>query len=441
MAGTLRRLGWPLVFVAAAIGLWLYAANRPLDVELAEVTRGRIEEYVTEEAVTQLHVERLIKAERAGTLRRIALEEGDRVRAGQVITSIDDTELGLTLDGLDAQLDEINGRLAGVDVPLPKQAEIAAADKERLVAEAQLRTLQEEERAADADLDYARKEFDRVTALLESGTATDREFDRAGSALKVAEAKLKALKHRVEAGELAVETAALRQKVLQESLQDTAYLRQVYAAQKRQVQKTRDLLTYEAEVRSPIDGIVLEKYVDSEGYVQPGTPLLLVGDPESIEIRSDILSDEVGRIRPGQQVLLVGKAIGNPGHRARVKKIYPSGFTKISSLGVRQQRVVVLIEFDNSELGLGPGYELDVKVVVGENDDAVLVPTAAVFATAQGTAVFVVREGRAVLQGVRIGLRGEDQYEVLEGLAAGDDVIVRPPAELEDGGRVRSGGS
>ena len=118
----------------------------------------------------------------------------------------------------------------------------------------------------------------------------------------------------------------------------------------------------------------------------------------------------------------------------------PSGFTKISSLGVRQQRVAVLIDFDNSELGLGPGYELDVKIAVDTKEDILLVPGEAVFATAEGSGVFVIDGGRAGLRQVTTGLQGEDYYEVLKGLEPGETVILRPPTNLEAGGRVKAVG-
>jgi len=171
--------------------------------------------------------------------------------------------------------------------------------------------------------------------------------------------------------------------------------------------------------------------------VSAGTPLLLVGDMRSIEIETDILSEEIHRVRVGQRVRLEGRALAGAEAFGRVKKIYPAGFTKVSALGVQQQRVKVLIEFDNSRLGLRPGCELDVKIIVGSRDDAVLVPAAAVFATESGMAAFKVTEGRAVLVPVRIGIRGDDYWEVLNGLQVGETVILHPPDELEPGDRVK----
>ncbi len=436
----LLRLAWPLGIAASVALLWLWFASRPVQVTTATVSRGQVEEYVTEEAETQLDVHRTIAAERAGTINRIDLEEGDSVSAGQVVASIEDAELALTLGQLDAQLDEIAARLAGADVSLPKQSEIDAAASERDRAEAEVQSYQEAQDATAAELAYAEREYDRVKGLYETGSATDRQLDRAKADLDVARASSQALQHRVDAGRLAVKVAGLREQVLLESMDDTAHLHDVYAAQAERVRNQRELLTAEAQVRSPVDGIVLTKHVDSRVFVQPGTPLLEVGDPASIEVKSDILSDEIGRVAVGQKAYLVGSAVRIPEATARVKKIYPSGFTKISSLGVRQQRVRVLLDFDNSRLNLGPGYELDVKIVVAREDDALLVPASAVFAESRGSAVFVVQEGRARARSVEIGLRGEDDYQITDGLEQGDVVILRPPAELSPGDRVESNG-
>jgi HlyD family secretion protein len=242
---------------------------------------------------------------------------------------------------------------------------------------------------------------------------------------------------------MAARVAQLRKQVLDESMQDTAYLRLVYGAQIEQSKHTLKIVEYElakTRVVSPLDGVVLEKHLDSDQYVQPGAPLVAIGDPASMEIRADILSDEIGRVRPGQKVILVGKAIRTPDATGVVRKIYPSGFTKVSSLGVRQQRVIVLIDFDNSEINLRPGYELDVKIAVAQKENAVLVPSAAVFATATGSAAFAVKNGRAELRPLTVGLKGEQDYEALEGLRAGEAVILRPPLDLTPGSRVRSEG-
>ncbi len=437
MKGLLRKLLWPAVIAAIVAGIYLYQALRPTEVEAVALQRGRVEEYVTEEAKTQLHTEREVAAQRAGTMHRITLEVGDRVKAGQVLTTIEDNELKLTLGQMQDQLKEIEARLAGADVTLPKPSEIDAAEQAASQAEKELAQMTQAQKATDAYLAYTQKEFRRMSGLFASGTVTQDQLDQAQRDYDVARPSAEAMTSRMEASRASVDVARLRVQTLKASLDDTAYLHQVYDAQKARVQKMIDLFNKQAQVTSPIDGVLLEKYLDSERFVQPGTALVRIGDMDTIEVRADILSEEVGRVKPGQKVLLVGPAVGAASARGTVRQVYPSGFTKVSSLGVRQQRVQVLIDFDNSALGLGPGYKLDVKIAVAAHDDVVMVPTEAVFATAQASGVFVIEGGRARLRTIRTGLKGEDVYEVTDGLRAGDTVILRPPTDLKDGRRVK----
>ncbi len=437
MKALLRKLLWPAVIAAIVVGIYLYQALKPLTVDAEAIRRGRVEEYVTEEAKTQLHTEREVAAQRAGTMRRIALEVGDRVKAGQVITSIEDNELKLTLGQMQDQLREVEARLAGADVTLPKQSEIDSAEQAATQAEKELTEMTEAQKATDAYLAYTEKEFRRVSGLHAAGSASQDQLDQAKRDYDVARPTAEAMTSRMEATRASVDVARLRVQTLKASLGDTAYLHKLYDAQKANLQKMIDLFNIQSQVTSPIDGVVLDKYLDSERFVQPGTALVRIGDMSSIEIRSDVLSEEVGRVKPRQKVLLVGQAIREPDAQGTVKQVYPSGFTKVSSLGVRQQRVQVLVDFDNSQLDLGPGYKLDVKIVVAAHDDAVMVPTEAVFATANGSGVFVIEDGHARLHTIETGLKGEDIYEVTKGVKPGDTVILRPPTDMKEGQRVK----
>jgi len=289
MKRLLTNLGWPVLVALIIVGIYAYGKARPVEVEIAGVTRGRIEEYVTEEAQTQLRTERVVTADLLGTARRITLEEGDSVEAGQVITTVEDTELKLYLDVMQASLKEIEGHLAGADVPLPKESEVAAAEQERVRASQEVEGLEQDKKAAEAEAAFAAKDFKRIKGLFESGSATDQQYDMALRGLETAAASLAAFERRLAAAETAVRVADLRKQVLLDSMGDTAYLHDVYGAQLEQTRKMMDLLSHEiakTRVTSPIAGVVLEKYVHSEQFVQPGAPLVKVGDMESIEILS-----------------------------------------------------------------------------------------------------------------------------------------------------------
>jgi HlyD family secretion protein len=195
------------------------------------------------------------------------------------------------------------------------------------------------------------------------------------------------------------------------------------------------------EVRAPAPGRVLRVLQESEGPVTAGTPLLEVGDPDRIELRVDLLTSEAVRVRPGAVVDLVNWG-GDRVLPGRVRLVEPSAFTKVSALGVEEQRVYVLV--DPVEPGawapLSDGYASDGRIVVAERPDAVLVPAGALFRQEGGWAAFVVEGGRARLRKVRIGDGSGVAAEVLEGLAAGDQVLVHPGDKVRDGVRVRATG-
>jgi len=439
MAKRLRKFIWPAILAALCLAAYVRSALKPVVVETAEVTRGRIEEYVTEEAVTRLHTVRAVTALTSGIAARVELEEGDPVEAGQVVTTIEDTQIKSLLARSHAQVEEMKGYLEGVDAPLPEESEIAAAGKSVESAVASVEAAENNLEIARQDLIFAQKHFDRITRLRDEGSLTTESQDRAGRDYEVARKQVAAAEARLKIARLQQEVCKLQKNVLLESMDDTQHLKKVYGARIDQARAELENLSHEfskTKVASPITGVVLEKYVDAEGFVRPGTQLLLVGDMTSIEIEADILSEEIGRISLGQKVVLVGKALGDQPPSATVQKIYPSGFTKVSTLGVRQQRVKVLIAFDNSRVQLGPGYDLDVKIITDARDASVLVPAGAVFATEDGMAVFKASGNRARFTPVTIGTRGEEFFEVVEGLEPGDRVVVRPPGDLESGDRI-----
>jgi len=434
------RAAWWLLLIGGVIGFFYVRPKyRPRRVESGVVVRGGIEQYVVEEAKTQLHVVRTVSAPIAGTAQRITLEVGDAVQKGQLITTIEDTELREALGKERARIKEIQGRLEGIDVALPKQSEIEAAQKRAENAAQLARAAQARQQAAQEVCHYLEAQFERARRLYEDGVTSQEAYDTARHEFTLAQKELAWRAADAQAAALQERIAELEKQVLVDSLGDVEHLNKVYGAQIEQIEAELKILEHrigKTKVLSPLEGVVLEKYLDSTGPVAEGTPLLKVGRMDSIEIRADILSDEIGLVAEGQRVIIEGEALNGGNATGVVKRIYPSGFTKVSALGVRQQRVPVLIDFDNSRLGLRPGVEVDVKIVVASREGVPLVPAAAVFSTASGMAAFRIVEGRAALTPVNIGLTGEDALEVLDGLKVGEVVIIRPPRDIRDGDRV-----
>jgi HlyD family secretion protein len=191
-------------------------------------------------------------------------------------------------------------------------------------------------------------------------------------------------------------------------------------------------------IRSPVDGVVLRRVRESEAVVAPGEPLLELGDPAQLEIVSDLLSTDAVKVRPGNPVLIEQWG-GDRTLRGRVRRVEPSGFMKVSALGVEEQRVNVLVDFEDPAeawKALGDGYRVEVRIVVWESPDAVRVPTTSLFRKGDGWAVFAVEGGRARIRPVVVGRRNGLEAEVVSGVAPADRVIVHPGDRIVDGSRV-----
>lgn len=259
-------------------------------------------------------------------------------------------------------------------------------------------------RRAEAERDFARAEVERYRALAQSRTVSASELDAAERRARMAGAAL-----------------------------DEARARLLAPSEVRRRQRTDcDCI----DVSSPISGSVLGVLRESEGVVASGTPLVEVGDPQDIEVVVDLLSADAVRIRPGMAVRIDAWGGGTP-LGGRVRRIEPSGFTKVSALGIEEQRVNVLIDFDGSadeRAQLGHGYRVEPRILLAAAHDVVKAPRAALFRDDDGRwAVFVSEGGRARLRTVEIGIGNGLEAEITRGLDAGQVVVLQP------GDRVREG--
>lgn len=189
---------------------------------------------------------------------------------------------------------------------------------------------------------------------------------------------------------------------------------------------------------APVDGVILKRLRESESVVPVGEPLLEIGDPKRIEIVADLLSTDAVRISPGTPVLIDEWGGDHPLH-GRVRRVEPSGFMKVSALGVEEQRVNVIIELEDPASAarkLGDGYRVEVRVVVWREDSVLKVPTGSLFRRGDEWAVFVIEEGRARLHIVKLGQRNQSEGQITSGLSAGQVVVLHPPDTLTDGMRV-----
>jgi HlyD family secretion protein len=392
-----------IAFLAAALGFvalaWWAMRPSPVPVEVGAVTRGPLQVSVDEEGETRVRQRFVVAAPATGRLLRIELDEGDRVAVDDVVAQI-----------VPAPLDPRDRAAA--------EARLQAAEDARRGAEARASL-------AQAALAQAERDLERAERLREAGARSDEEVERARLE------RTRALRER-EASRFA--TAAAEHEA------DAA--RAVLMASRA---NRADLALAEdpcatagvcIDVRAPVAGDVLRVHEESERVVLSGAPLLELGDPKSIEIVVDVLSADAVRIRPGAD-LWVEDWGGEKPLRATVRRVEPSGFTKVSALGVEEQRVNVIGDFVDTPDGLGDGYRIEARIVVWQADDVLRVPASALFRHGDGWAAFVLDGGVARRRDVEVGARGPFEAEVKGGIAEGERVVLHPSDRLGDGVRVR----
>jgi HlyD family secretion protein len=395
----LRRLAfWIPPFVALlAVLVWLFRPQ-PVLVDLASATRGPLQVSVSDDGETRVRDVFVVSAPVPGLMRRIELEAGDKVVA-------DETVIARIEPGDPAFLDRRSEAEA--------RAAVRASEAARAHAAAELRR-------AEAERDFAQAELRRYEGLAEKHTVSLNDLDSA--------------RRRARTASAAVEEAAAGLRVRSSELEQArARLLAPGAATARRADCDCVL------VRSPVSGSVLRVRLESEGTVASGAPLVEIGDSRRLEVVADLLSTDAVRVKAGQRVLIEGWGGARP-IEAVVRRVEPFGFTKVSALGVEEQRVNVVIDFtDPPELWrrLGHGYRVEPRIVLWESADVLKVPLSALFRQGEQWAVFVDRGGRAQLTEVRIGHENGLEAEVVAGLETGTRVVLHPSDRVSDGVRIR----
>ncbi len=381
------------VVVLAAAGVAALAWPRAVVVDLLVVDRGTVVESIEEEGRTRLRDRVVVTAPVAGLLARPALRAGDLVKAGDVVA-----------------------RIAPPPAPL-----VGAADRAGLAAAV---------RTADAGVAQAGAALERARAAREAASAQLQRIEKlvaTGGAPAVqlddAKAALHAIDHEVEAagfaGEVARHQAALAR-----------------ASQQRVQQGTEG--DPPLSITAPIDGVVLAVHVDQPGVVGPGTPLLEIGDPRTIEVVVPLLSDDTVRLPAGAAATLSGW--GGADLRGRLLRIEPRATTRLSALGVEETRVATVVRLDGqAPAGLGDGFRVRVALELWR-DDVVRVPLAGLVRRGEGWGAWVVVDGRAAWRPVRAGHRGGAFAEVKDGLQPGDVIVGWPGERVGEGQRVQARG-
>jgi HlyD family secretion protein len=385
-----RRLLLSTVVIGSliAIALWPSAVT----VDLASVSRGPLVVTIDEEGRTRVRDRFVVAAPVTGRVLRIELEPGDRVARGDVVARLQPESPPL----LDART---------------RAEALAAVDS----TQASLGHARAEEQRARAGLAQAQRDLARTRRLTTAGVTTTQDLEAREADALVAEEAVNAAAFAVRAASAEVERAQARVGT------------SVSAGGSGAV-----------AVKAPVDGVVLQRLRESESVVPAGEPLIEIGDPGQIEIVTDLLSTDAVRVRPGARAMIEQWG-GETALAATVRRIEPAGFTKVSALGVEEQRVNVVLDFvDEGEdsASLGDAYRVETRIVLWEAPNVMKVPTNALFRDNTQWAVYVVSGGRARRTIVEVGHQTAQEAEVLDGLSEGARVIVHPGDLVRDGTHI-----
>jgi HlyD family secretion protein len=435
----MRRLIWGGIIVVI-VGVAAFSLRpKPVLVDMGNPELRTVSNYIAEEAKTRLRDDYLIDVPLSGTVQRISLEVGDVVEAGDVIAQIDSFDLEQQIRGVEFLIRQSRAQISGVDSGKPKNEDIdTAAVRTREMTDA-LRIAEKERDITSIDFEQATRDYDRAKRLVAEGVASQSMLDDAERAYKGLNEQVERTRLAVAAARKGLEISELASSRVASSMDDNEYLREVYTAEIQQLEAQLAVMRSDLEktvIHAPVAGPVLEKYIENTRVLVAGTPILLLGDLSTMEIESDVLSEEVVSVSVGDEVELTGKALTGRPAQGSVARIYPAAFQKISSLGIEQQRVKTIVEFDNEPLQLRAGTRLDVRIITDRSVDATAVPERAVFRREGEWYVFVVEGGAAVLRPVKIGIKNDTWAEVQEGLTAEDLIILEPNNDLVAGQRV-----
>lgn len=386
----LRRLIL-LVLGLAVIGAIFYALRpQPIPADFATVERGTLRISIDEDGVTRIRERYVISAPLSGRLLRVGLDPGDDVARGRLLLIIEPSDPSL----LDAR-----ARAEAI-------ARSSAAKAAVLESEAKLARVNATLEDAQAELEDQQQMFDR-------GASTRQELDDAELLVRVR------TQERASAN-FAVEVASFQLDLAEAAL--------AYSSDSEDGQDLGQL-----EINAPCDGRVLRLFQESEGYVTAGTPLLEFGDTRDIEIVVDVLSTDAVQVSPGDRVVLNHWG-GEEELNGQVRVVEPAAFTKVSSLGVEEQRVNVIIDLIDPALErhrLGDGFRVEAQIVIWEEPDVLMAPSSAAFKTNEGWSVYRVINGQAMLTPVDVGRRNGQHIQILEGLDMGEELITYPSDAIE----------
>ncbi|MES9992016.1 MAG: HlyD family efflux transporter periplasmic adaptor subunit [Candidatus Thiodiazotropha sp.] len=398
-ANAKRILVWSLLgLILVAILVWAFIP-KPIPVDMLTLEPGEMTVTVDEEGETRVRDVFVLSAPISGRALRIDAEVGDQVRAQQTkVAEIEPTDATLLDPRSEAQA----------------RADIRAAEANLVLAEASVKE-------ARVELDFARSELNRARKLRADAVMSERELEDAERSFRTRQA--------------ALETVIANRQARQAELERARA--QLISPTEARV-KSEDCPC--VPIRSPVDGRILKILHKSEGVVSAGEPLVEIGDPTDLEIVADLLSSDAVKVEQGQPVIIDNWG-GDKPLAGVVRRVEPFGFTKVSALGIEEQRVNVIIDFTSPKEAwsrIAHGYQVDVRIVLWRSDGVLKLPLTALFRERDTWAVFVEQDGKASKRQVDIGRRTGLEAEILSGISAGESIVVHPGDKITEGVEIEA---
>ncbi|ABW20148.1 efflux RND transporter periplasmic adaptor subunit [Alkaliphilus oremlandii] len=401
-----KKIGIGIIVVLMVVAV-VYMTNRStaVEVNMGAAIRGDIWEYVEELGVVKSKNNANVYANAVGTVTDVFVDIGDEIKKGDVLVKLDGEKLSRQIAELESQRSAILAQYNEAKKPTDSRA-IEKLDLEIKEIEKRIRTAEEVVR--------------NKKVLYDAGAISNEEYQNALRSLETEGNNLEKVKLDLE----------LMKKPVSENtvIQYEAQLKQL-DLQRQALEKSGENFT----IVAPIDGTVVSKLVEKGNYLQPGTPVMEIGNMNQLYIESDILVGDIAKVHENAKVVISNKDLGIENLEGVVEKIHPNAFSKISNLGLQQKRVKVDIEMKEAVNNLKPEYDLDVKIIADSKSNTVLIPENAVFNLDEKDCIFVVEKDKAVIREVKQGIKSGRQVEILSGLEEGDRVILSPDKTIKEG--------
>lgn len=397
-----------IAIILIPISIYLLNYEKEIEVSTSTVVKGNMQEFVEELGTVKIKNHEAIYSPVTGKITDVFMDVGQMVEAGNVLVKLDDDIIGRQISELNAQRSAIAAQY--------NQAKEPVDEKSIEIMEIGIRDIESKIKTAEESVETKKMLFQLGAISNEEYQSSIRNLDSEKSSLENAVLDLELLKKPVSSNLLAQYTALMKQIDVQKA--------------------NLNATSKDFSISSSISGTVLQKLVEVGSFVHAGQHLMDIGNLEELYIESEILVGDINNIKEGQEVLISNDDLDIRDLEGTVTKIHPIAHSKVSDLGVEQKRVRIEIEM-SSPLNLKPGYDLDLKIILKEKDNTLLIPENAVFDMDNKKYVFVNEENIAILKEIKTGLESERNIEVLSGLKEGDLVILSPDSTVEEGVKLK----